>query len=66
MLPSKKLIFFLLFSVLLISFGYYAYQIVYTPNILVGKEPRPLVIPRGATFTDVQDLLHRGDYTQDL
>ena len=66
MLPSKKLIFFLLFSVLLISFGYYAYQIVYTPNILVGKEPRPLVIPRGATFKDVQDLLHRGDYTQDL
>lgn len=66
MLPSKKLIFFLLFSVLLISFGYYAYQIVYTPNILVGKEPRPLVIPRGATFKDVQALLHHGDYTQDL
>ena len=66
MLPSKKLIFFLLFSVLLISFGYYAYQIVYTPNILVGKQPRPLVIPRGAHFRDVQDLLRKGDYTQDL
>lgn len=66
MLPSKKLIFFLLFSVLLISFGYYAYQIVYTPNVLVGKQPRQLVIPRGANFKDVQDLLHRGDYTQDL
>lgn len=55
-----------MFSVLLISFGYYAYQVVYTPNILVGKQPRPLVIPRGASFKDVQDLLHRGDYTQDL
>lgn len=66
MLPSKKLIFFLLFSVLLISFGYYAYQVVYTPNILVGKQPRPLIIPRGATFKDVQALLHKGDYTQDL
>lgn len=66
MLPSKKLIFFLLFSVLLISFGYYAYQIVYTPNVLVGKQPRPLVIPRGATFKDVQAALHKGDYTQDL
>lgn len=66
MLPSKKLIFFLLFSVLLISFGYYTYQIIYTPNVLVGKQARPLVIPRGATFKDVQDLLHRGDYTQDL
>lgn len=66
MLPSKKLIFFLLFSVLLISFGYYAWQIIYTPNVLVGKAPRELVIPRGATFKDVQELLHRGDYTQDL
>ena len=66
MRPSKKLIFFLLFSVLLISFGYYAWQITYTPNVLVGKQPRPLVIPRGATFKDVQDLLHKGDYTQDL
>ncbi len=66
MRPSIKLIVFLLFSVLLISFGYYAYQIVYTPNVLVGKDARPLVIPRGATFKDVQDLLHRGDYVQDL
>ena len=66
MRPSKKLIFFLLFSVLLISFGYYAYQIVYTPNILVGKEPRPILIPRGSSFKDVQAILHKGDYTQDL
>lgn len=66
MRPSKKLIFFLLFSVLLISFGYYAYQIVYTPNVLVGKSPKALVIPRDATFKDVQTLLHKGDYVQDL
>lgn len=66
MRPSKKLFFFIVFSVLLISFGYYTYQIVYTPNVLVGKAPRPLVIPRGATFKDVQRLLHEGDYVQDL
>lgn len=66
MFPPKKLIFFLLFSILLISFGFYAYQISYTPNILVGKQPRPLVIPRGATFKDVQAILHKGDFTQDL
>lgn len=66
MRPSKKLIFFLLFSVLLISFAFYGWQITYTPNILVGKQPRPLVIPRGSSFKDVQDLLHKGDYTQDL
>lgn len=62
----KKLIIFLLLSVLLISFSFYAYQISYTPNVLVAKQARPLVIPRGATFKDVQRLLHEGDYTQDL
>ena len=66
MRPSKKLIFFLLFSILLISFGYYTWQIIYTPNILVGKQARSLVIPRGASFKDVQAILHEGDYTQDL
>jgi UPF0755 protein len=66
MRPTKKLFFFLLFSVLLISFGFYAWQITYTPNVLVGKQARPLIIPRGADFKDVQELLHEGDYTQDL
>lgn len=66
MRPSKKLIFFLLFSVLLISFAFYAYQICFTPNLLVGKQPRPLIIPKGATFKDVQRILHEGDYIQDL
>src|SRR5688500_9038331 len=66
MRSPKKLIIFLLFSVLLISFVFYGYQISYTPNVLVGKQPRPLVIPRGATFKDVQKILHEGDYTQDL
>lgn len=66
MRPTKKLFFFLLFSVLLISFGFYAWQITYTPNVLVGKQARPLVIPRGSDFKDVQRLLHEGDYTQDL
>ncbi|MEX2232701.1 MAG: aminodeoxychorismate lyase, partial [Cyclobacteriaceae bacterium] len=63
MRPSKKLIFFLLFSVLLISFSFYAYQITYTPNILVGKQSRPLIKPLGANFKDVKGLLHKGDYT---
>lgn len=62
----KKLILFLLFSILLISFVFYAYQICYTPNVLVGKQARTLIIPNGATFKDVQGLLHKGDYIQDL
>lgn len=63
---SKGLIFFLLFSMLLISFGFYTYQIVYTPNILVGKEDRILMIPDNADFKIVQKQLHEGDYVQDL
>jgi UPF0755 protein len=66
MKPGKGLIFFLLFSVLLISFSFYAYQMVYTPNILVEKQDRLLVIPEHATFKTVQDELHKGDYVQDL
>lgn len=61
-----KLIVFLVLSVLLISFTYYAYQICYTPNILVGKENTVIVIPEGADFKKVQEILHEGNYVQDL
>src|SRR6478609_5847280 len=66
MKPTKGLIYFLLFSILLISFSFYAFQIVYTPNVLVEKENRLLIVPPGATFKTVQDVLHKGDYVQDL
>lgn len=61
-----KLIVFLVLSVLLISFTYYGYQICYTPNILVGKENTVIVIPEGADFKKVQQILHEGNYVQDL
>lgn len=61
-----KLVVFLLASILLISFSFYAYQICYTPNILVGKENRVIIIPNDATFETVQQLLHDGQYVQDL
>lgn len=66
MKPSKKLIFFLLFSVLLISFAYYGFQICYTPNVLVDKQDREIIIPKGATFKDVQKIFHEADLVQDL
>jgi UPF0755 protein len=66
MLPSKKLILFLAFSILMISFVYYAYQVCYTPNILVDKNSRVLVSPRGAGFGEVQTLLDKGKYIDDL
>jgi UPF0755 protein len=61
-----KLIVFLLSSILLISFSFYAYQLCYVPNILVGKENRVIIIPNDASFKTVQKILHEGEYVQDL
>lgn len=66
MKPSKRLIFFLLFSILLISFTYYGFQICYTPNVLVEKNEREIVIPKGATFKNVQEIFHEQNLVQDL
>jgi UPF0755 protein len=62
----RKLFVFLLLSILLITFTFYTYQICYTPNVLVGKEDRVLLIPDSATFKYVQKELHEGGYVQDL
>jgi UPF0755 protein len=66
MKPSKRLIIFLFFAILGISFVFYGYQILYTPNVLVDKEDRILVIRKGDDFKTVQKHLHDGDYVQDL
>ena len=66
MKPSKRLVAFLILSILGISFTFYTFQILYTPNILVEKEDRVLVIPNEATFNSVQQQLHEGRYVEDL
>jgi len=66
MKANKRLIIFLVFSVLLISFGYYTYQICYTPNVLVEKNDRVITIKEGDTFKNIQDKFHEGDIVQDL
>lgn len=53
-------------SILGISFSFYAFQIVYTPNILVEKENRLFIVEEGNSFKDVQRKLHEGNYVQDL
>ena len=63
---NKRLILFLVISVLGISFTFYAYQLVYTPNILVDKDDRLLIVKEGDTFKDIQDKIHEGNYAQDL
>lgn len=66
MKSNKRLILFLLLSILGISFSFYAFQVVYTPNILVEKEDRLFLVKDGASFGDVQQELHEGNYVQDL
>ncbi|MEJ7643260.1 MAG: endolytic transglycosylase MltG [Chryseolinea sp.] len=66
MKPNTRLVLFLLFAILGISFSFYANQMVYTPNFLVGKENRLLLVKEMATFKDVQAQLHEGNYVQDL
>lgn len=63
---NKRLIFFLVISVLGISFTFYAYQVVYTPNILVDQDDRLFIVKEGDTFEDVQQEIYNGKYAQDL
>lgn len=63
---NKRLIFFLVLSVLGISFTFYAYQVVYTPNILVGQENRLFIVEEGDSFKDIQREFHEKKYVQDL
>lgn len=61
-----KLAFFLVASTLLITFVFYGYQIVYTPNILVDREPRVIIIAKGATYRNVQEQLAAGNFVNDM
>jgi UPF0755 protein len=64
--PKKKLVFFLVASVLLITFTFYTYQIIYTPNVLVDKDDRIFLVKVGATYRDVQNALMKGKFVDDL
>jgi len=45
------------FSVMLSSFGFYAYQILYTPNVLVEKDDMFFAIYNNTTFGELQKQL---------
>ncbi|NJM26030.1 MAG: endolytic transglycosylase MltG [Bacteroidia bacterium] len=66
MKPSKRLIIFLFIAVLGISFTFYGYQMVFTPNVLVDREARELIIPDNVTFKSLQDQLYNGEYVRDI
>ena len=65
---NKKTVWALLVlsSILLSSFTFYAYQIIYAPNLQVGKEKAYFIIPEGGTFDSVRDTLYKYDMVQDV
>ncbi|MBL3656932.1 endolytic transglycosylase MltG [Fulvivirga sediminis] len=65
---NKKIfvIFLLIFTVLLSSFTFYAYQVIFTPNILVEKDDRIFIVSEDETFKSLQDKLHKHQYVSDM
>jgi UPF0755 protein len=64
--PKIKLAVYLVSSVLLITFVFYGYQIVYTPNILVDRDSQVFIVRNGYTFRQVQDDLAKGKFVNDF
>jgi UPF0755 protein len=58
--------FIIVFTVMLSSFGFYTWQIIYSPNILVDQDDRQFVIPPGSDFKDVQRLLYDQRFINDM
>ncbi|UXX81252.1 endolytic transglycosylase MltG [Reichenbachiella carrageenanivorans] len=54
------------FSMMLSSFGFYFWQMIYSPNFLVEQEAKPLLIHTGSVFKDVQNQMYDGRYVNDL
>lgn len=52
----------IVFSVLLTSFSFYAYQLLYTPNVLVNQQARSLIIEPGESFEQVRNRLYEERY----
>jgi len=59
-------IFLLIFSILLSSFAFYGYQMLFSANILVEKEERVLFIAKDETFKSLQNKLYDNHYLEDL
>ncbi len=58
--------FMIVFSVMLSSFAFYFWQMLYTPNVLVDKPEQYFAIPEGTSFKDIQNQLHDQGIVNDL
>lgn len=65
--PKILAIVIVVFSVMLTSFAFYFFQVIYSPNINVKADlPRAITIPTNATFKDVQNKLYEERYVNEL
>lgn len=56
----------IVFSVMLSSFAFYGYQVLYTPNILVDQDDRLFAIYEGTTYKMLQEQLYEQRIVNDL
>lgn len=56
----------LVFTILLSSFSFYGYQMLFAPNFLVEMESRVLEIDKNETFKSLQNKLYNDHYLNDL
>jgi UPF0755 protein len=64
---KTKLAFFLVASTLLITFVFYGYQILYTPNILVDRDNRTSSSSiKDDTFRKIQEELGKAGFVNDM
>ncbi len=59
-------IFLVIFTMMLSSFAFYTYQILYTPNILIERDDQLFAIPKGSTFSEVRDRLYNEGILNDV
>lgn len=58
--------FIIVFGVMLSSFAFYSYQVLFTPNILINKQDQFFAIPKKTTFKELQERLMREGIVNDL
>ncbi|MDH5609554.1 MAG: endolytic transglycosylase MltG [Cyclobacteriaceae bacterium] len=56
----------IVFTVMLSSFAFYGWQIIYAPNILVDKNDQLFAIPKNTTFKELQNSLYDQNIVNDL
>ncbi|WP_424962274.1 endolytic transglycosylase MltG [Ekhidna sp.] len=59
-------IFLVVFTMMLSSFAFYTYQILYTPNVLIEQDDRYFAVPKGTTFKQLQNKLAEERIVNDL